>query len=49
MNPQEAEDLFVNDNSRINSLYEKALPEINRDWVPIFIRADMLRMLAKKD
>jgi hypothetical protein len=49
MNPQEAEDLFVNDNSRINSLYEKALPEINRDWVPIFIRADMLRMLMKKD
>jgi len=48
MRPEEAEDLFVNDNSRVNSLYEKALPEINRDWVPIFIRADILRMLMKK-
>jgi hypothetical protein len=48
MKPEEAEDLFVNDNSRINEMYENALPEVNRDWIPIFIRADMLRLLSRK-
>jgi hypothetical protein len=48
MKPEEAEDLFINDNSHVNEIYENALPEINRDWIPIFIRADMLRLLSRK-
>jgi len=48
MPPEQSEEIFLDDYHHVNSLYEKALPEINKDWIPIFVRADMLRLLLDK-
>jgi hypothetical protein len=47
MRPEDAENLFHDDDSEINSLYEKALPDVDDRLIPIFIRADILRLLSK--
>jgi hypothetical protein len=47
MSPEHAENLFNNDDDNINSLYEKAMPDIDDRLIPIFIRADILRLLTK--
>ena len=47
MRPEDAEDLFHNDKSHINDMYEKALPDVDDRLIPIFIRADILRLLSR--
>jgi hypothetical protein len=47
MSPEDAENLFHDDLPEINSMYEKAMPEIDDRLIPIFIRADILRLLTK--
>ena len=48
MRPGEAEDLFHNDRPEINAMYQEALPDIDSDIIPIFVRADLLRMLLSR-
>ena len=48
MRPEEAEDLFHNDRPEINAMYQEALPDIDKDIIPIFVRADLLRMLLSR-
>ena len=47
MSPEDAENLFHDDDHKINSLYEKAMPDVDDRLIPIFIRADILRLLTK--
>jgi hypothetical protein len=47
MSPEDAENLFHDDDHAINSMYEKAMPDVDDRLIPIFIRADILRLLTK--
>ena len=47
MSPADAENLFHDDLPHINSMYEKAMPDVDERLIPIFIRADILRLLTK--
>jgi hypothetical protein len=47
MKPEDAENLFHEDNNEINEIYENALPDVDDRLIPIFIRADILRLLTK--
>ena len=47
MKPEDAENLFHEDKNEINELYERALPDVDDRLIPIFIRADILRLLTK--
>jgi hypothetical protein len=47
MSPADAENLFHDDLPHINSMYERAMPDIDDRLIPIFIRADILRLLTK--
>jgi hypothetical protein len=48
MRPEEAEDLFHNDRPEINVMYQAALPDIDSEMIPLFVRADLLRMLLSR-
>jgi hypothetical protein len=48
MSPEKSQEIFIDDDHHVNSLYEKALPQVSKDWIPIFVRADMLRLLLDK-
>ena len=48
MRPEEAEDLFHNDRPEINLMYQAALPDIDSEMIPLFVRADLLRMLLSR-
>jgi hypothetical protein len=46
MKPEEIEDIFSNDNGHMQYLepfYKKALPSVDEKWIPIMVRADLLR------
>jgi hypothetical protein len=47
MRPEDAENLFHEDLPEINSMYERAMPDVDDRLIPIFIRADILRLLSK--
>ena len=48
MKPEEIEDIFSNDNGHMQYLepfYKKALPSVDEKWIPIMVRADLLRSI----
>jgi hypothetical protein len=48
MSPDEVDDVFTNDNGSMKHLepiYTKALPSVNKKWVPNMVRADLLRTI----
>jgi hypothetical protein len=45
MPSDKVEELFTQDDSPLIDLYQKAMPEVDRDLIPNFIRADILRIL----
>jgi hypothetical protein len=52
MSPEEIEDVFVNDEGaidRIKPLFKMALSNTNEEWIPVMIRAEILRVLPSKN
>jgi hypothetical protein len=49
LSPEQVEDSLNNLNSphldHVTPLYQKALPLVNKAWIPIMVRADMLKTL----
>jgi hypothetical protein len=48
LSPHEVDDLMTNDNGtmdRMKPLYKNALPSAKDEWIPILVRADVLRTL----
>jgi len=52
MNSDELDDIFTRNDGNINtlnSIYKKAMPEVNDKWIPNMVRADVLRNVVKKN
>jgi hypothetical protein len=52
MNSDEVDDIFTSNDgniNKLNSIYKKAMPEVNDKWIPNMVRADVLRNVAKKN
>jgi len=48
LSPKDVDDVYQNDKGtmdRIAPLYSKALPGTKDEWIPIMVRADMLRTI----
>jgi hypothetical protein len=50
LSPEQVENTLQNENSseleHITPLYEKALPRVNKAWIPTMAKADMVQQLA---